>query len=73
MEMKMGECCAPSIKPEMEVCKNCSNDKFELLYKIAKISALVSQKGVDEYHPIPFFVCSKCGSEVGLMPEGYEE
>ena len=44
-----------------EVCESCGNDTFTQVYKIRKLSALLSPAGQETIIPMQVFVCAKCG------------
>ena len=44
-----------------EVCESCGNDTFVQVFKMRKLSALLSPTGKPTMIPIPLFQCSKCG------------
>ena len=44
-----------------EVCDKCENDTFTQVYKIRKLSALLSPTGTEAMIPIQVFACAKCG------------
>jgi len=43
-----------------EVCEKCENDTFIQVYKMRKLSALLSPVGKPSMIPMPVFACSKC-------------
>ena len=43
-----------------EVCEKCENDTFHQIYKIRKLSALLSPAGKETIIPIQVFACVKC-------------
>ena len=44
-----------------EVCKKCENDTFQQVYRMRKLSALLSPTGKETMIPIQVFACAKCG------------
>ena len=44
-----------------EVCEKCENDTFVQVFKMRKLSALVSPSGQDAIIPMQVFSCDKCG------------
>ena len=44
-----------------EVCEACGNDTFIQVYKMRKLSALLSPAGKETIIPINVFACNKCG------------
>ena len=44
-----------------EVCENCGNDTFHNVFKMRKLSALLSPHGEETMIPIKTFACTKCG------------
>ena len=44
-----------------EVCEKCGNDTFVQVYKMRKLSALLSPTGKETMIPIQMFSCAKCG------------
>ena len=47
-------------KTTAEVCEKCKNDTFQQVYKMRKLSALLSPTGTPTMIPIPIFTCVKC-------------
>ena len=43
-----------------EVCEKCENDTFIQVYKMRKLSALLSPAGKPSMIPMPVFACAKC-------------
>ena len=43
-----------------EVCEKCENDTFQQVYKMRKLSALLSPVGQNSMIPMPVFACTKC-------------
>ena len=43
-----------------EVCESCENDTFTQVYKIRKLSALLSPAGKTSMIPMQVFSCAKC-------------
>ena len=44
-----------------ETCEKCGSDTFKQVYKMRKLSALLSPTGQEARIPIPMFACEKCG------------
>ena len=44
-----------------EVCEACGNDTFIQVFKMRKLSALLSPTGQETMIPIQIFACAKCG------------
>jgi len=44
-----------------EVCEKCENDTFQQVFKIRKLSALLSPAGKESMIPMQIFACAKCG------------
>ena len=44
-----------------ETCNKCENDTFKQVFKIRKLSALLSPTGQEARIPMPLFACAKCG------------
>ena len=44
-----------------EVCESCGNDTFTQVYKIRKLSALLSPTGQPTMITMQLFTCAKCG------------
>ena len=42
-------------------CESCGNDTFTQVYKMRKLSALLSPTGKPTMIPIQVFACHKCG------------
>ena len=45
-----------------EVCEKCENDTFQQVYRMRKLSALLSPAGKESMIPIQIFACAKCGN-----------
>ena len=57
-----------------EICEKCENDTFVQVYKIRKLSALLSPSGTEAMIPIQLFTCAKCGHiNKGFLPKGLED
>ena len=53
-----------------EVCESCGNDTFTQVYKIRKLSALLSPTGQPTMIPMQVFTCAKCGNiNSALLPK----
>ena len=53
-----------------EVCEACENPTFIQVYKMRKLSALLSPAGQETMIPIQVFVCAKCGHiNKGFLPK----
>ena len=53
-----------------EVCEKCENDTFHNIYKMRKLSALLSPTGEEAMIPIQVFACAKCGNiNKGFLPK----
>ena len=53
-----------------EVCGECGNDTFVQVFKIRKLSALLSPTGKTTMIPIQVFACAKCGHiNKGFLPK----
>ena len=44
-----------------EVCEKCGNDTFNHVFKLRKLSALLSPTGQETMIPMQVFACVKCG------------
>ena len=44
-----------------EVCEKCENNTFVQVYRMRKLSALLSPTGKPTMIPIQVFACAKCG------------
>ena len=44
-----------------EICGECGNDTFIQVFKIRKLSALLSPTGQPTMIPMQMFACAKCG------------
>ena len=44
-----------------EVCEKCENDTFQQVYRMRKLSALLSTTGKETMIPMQVFACAKCG------------
>ena len=52
------------------VCEKCKNDTFQQVYKMRKLSALLSPAGKESMIPIQVFACAKCGHiNKGFLPK----
>ena len=53
-----------------EVCEKCGNDTFHHIFKIRKLSALLSPTGQETMVPIQVFACVKCNHiNEGFLPK----
>jgi len=53
-----------------EVCESCENDTFTQVFKMRKLSALLSPTGQESMIPIQVFACAKCGYiNKGFLPK----
>jgi hypothetical protein len=53
-----------------EVCEKCENDTFQQVYRMRKLSALLSPAGKESMIPIQIFACAKCGNiNKGFLPK----
>ena len=53
-----------------EVCEKCENDTFQQVYRMRKLSALLSPAGKESMIPIQIFACAKCGNiNEGFLPK----
>tara|TARA_R110000796_G_scaffold169901_1_gene286743 strand:+ start:178 stop:393 length:216 start_codon:yes stop_codon:yes gene_type:complete len=53
-----------------ETCESCENDTFTQVFKIRKLSALLSPTGQESMIPIQIFACAKCGHiNKGFQPK----
>ena len=53
-----------------EICTECGNDTFIQVYKMRKLSALLSPAGQESMIPIQAFACAKCGHvNPGFLPK----
>ena len=54
-----------------EICENeeCKNDTFVQVFKMRKLSALLSPTGEEAMIPVQVFSCAKCGNiNKGFLP-----
>ena len=58
-----------------ETCEKCNNDTFIQVYRVRKLSALLSPAAKETLIPIQLFACSKCGhiNDVFLPPNAEEK
>ena len=42
-------------------CESCGNETFQQVYRMRKLSALLSPTGQETMVPIQVFACNKCG------------
>ena len=53
-----------------EICEKCENDTFQQVYRMRKLSALLSPTGKETMIPIQVFACAKCGHiNKGFQPK----
>ena len=53
-----------------EVCEKCENDTFQQVYRMRKLSALLSPAGKETMIPIQVFACAKCNHiNKGFLPK----
>ena len=53
-----------------EICEKCENDTFQQVYRMRKLSALLSPAGKESMIPIQIFACAKCGNiNKGFLPK----
>ena len=53
-----------------EVCEKCENETFVQVYKMRKLSALLSPTGEEAMIPIQVFACYTCGHiNKGFQPK----
>ena len=53
-----------------EVCEKCENETFHNVYKMRKLSALLSPAGQESMIPIQVFACTKCNNiNSGFQPK----
>ena len=53
-----------------ETCESCENDTFVQVFKMRKLSALLSPAGQESMIPIQVFACAKCGYiNKGFLPK----
>ena len=53
-----------------EVCEKCENDTFVQVFKMRKLSALLSPAGKESMIPMQVFACAKCGHvNSGFLPK----
>ena len=53
-----------------EVYEECQNDTFQQVYRMRKLSALLSPTGQESMIPIQVFACTKCGHiNKGFLPK----
>ena len=57
-----------------EVCEACGNDTFIQVYKMRKLSALLSPTGTEAMIPVQVFACAKCNHiNPGFLPKEKKE
>ena len=57
-------------KTTAEKCESCGNDTFIQVYKMRKLSALLSPTGQEARIPLPLFACVKCNHiNKGFLPK----
>ena len=47
-------------KTTAEICEKCENDTFQQVYRMRKLSALLSPAGQETMIPVQVFACAKC-------------
>ena len=53
-----------------EVCESCENETFIQVFKMRKLSALLSPAGKESMIPMQVFACAKCGHiNKGFLPQ----
>ena len=53
-----------------ETCESCENETFVQVYRMRKLSALLSPTGQPTMIPIQVFACAKCGHiNKGFLPK----
>jgi hypothetical protein len=53
-----------------EICESCENETFVQVYRMRKLSALLSPTGQPTMIPIQVFACAKCGHiNKGFQPK----
>ena len=53
-----------------EICEKCENDTFQQVYRMRKLSALLSPAGQETMIPVQVFACAKCGHiNKGFLPK----
>ena len=53
-----------------EVCEKCENETFQQVFKMRRLSALLSPAGQESMIPIQVFACAKCGHiNKGFLPK----
>ena len=53
-----------------EICESCENETFIQVFKIRKLSALLSPAGKTSMIPMQVFACAKCGHiNKGFLPK----
>jgi hypothetical protein len=53
-----------------EVCESCENETFVQVFKMRRLSALLSPAGQESMIPIQVFACAKCGHiNKGFLPK----
>ena len=57
-----------------EICEACGNETFTQVFKIRKLSALLSPAGQETIIPMQVFACSKCGHiNSAFLPKDQED
>ena len=57
-----------------EICGKCGNDTFVQVFKIRKLSALLSPAGKETMIPMQVFACVKCGNiNSAFLPKELDE
>ena len=53
-----------------EICEGCGNDTFVQVFKMRKLSALLSPTGQEAMIPVQVFACAKCNHiNKGFLPK----
>ena len=57
-----------------EICEACENETFTQVFKIRKLSALLSPTGQETIIPMQVFACAKCGHiNKAFLPKGADD
>ena len=53
-----------------EGCEKCENETFQQVFKMRRLSALLSPAGQESMIPVQVFACAKCGHiNKGFLPK----
>jgi hypothetical protein len=51
-------------------CEHCKGEEFGIVWKIHKVSAILSQTGQESLFPVAYFRCSTCFKTTKIIHKG---